>query len=106
MSVSTKVFVERMPWNDSTKIWVTSRGEDGRRFNYTIGKEGFLLATVVKEGEMAPNPLMILPFEFVDQFVDALIEKIPPVKKEVVESELNATKYHLEDMRKLVFKAK
>jgi hypothetical protein len=36
--------------------------------------------------------------------VDAIVEKTPPAVKERISGELEATKYHLEDLRKLILK--
>ncbi len=97
-----KVFTERLGWSDETRVWIGQR--NGPNFaNATIGKDGRLIMTAVKEGEQLPEPLMILPTPVWQMIVDAIAEKTPPSKKEALDAELTATKYHLEDMRQLVF---
>jgi hypothetical protein len=57
----------------------------------------------MKEGEALAQPLMVLPTPVWQLIVDAIAEKTPPSKKEALGAELSATKFHLEDMRRLVF---
>ena len=95
------VYVERQGWSDSTMIWLVRRDARGV-YNCTIEK-GFVVETLVKGGEQPSVPFCILPRMQVDAIVTALTEKITPPKQEAIDAELGATKYHLEDMRKLVF---
>jgi len=97
-----KVFTERLGWSDMTRVWVGVR--DRRGFsNATVGKDGRLVMTLTKEGEAAAQPLLVLPTPVWQMIVDAIAQKTPPSKKEAVDAELTATKFHLEDMRHLVF---
>jgi len=100
----TKVFIEPQPWNQTVKVWLTARWGNGKRYNYTIGENGHMKATEVEDGMEPPSPLMIIPQDMLQDIVDAFTEKVPPTKRERVEAELEATKYHLEDMRKLALK--
>jgi len=97
-----RVFTERLGWSDETRVWVGQYS--GSNFaNATVGEDGRLVLTVLKEGESPASPLMVLPTPVWQLIVDAIAEKTPPAKKEALDAELAATKYHLEDMRQLVF---
>lgn len=53
------------------------------------------------------HSFMVIPRRFpIQELVDALTSKevLPPTIQAEVQAELKATKYHLEDLRKLVFK--
>ena len=73
----------------------------GKLFTASIGKGGELIMTEVKDG-METKPMMTLPYEAWLALSDCLSEVIPETKKEIVDAELKATKFHLEDMRKLL----
>ena len=100
-----KVFIEKTPWNDSIKVWAGYRLPDGTFHNATM-ENGSMRFTGVKGGEMPADPLLVLPMDVWQMLVDATTETTPPTKREVIDSELKATKYHLEDMRRLIFDKK
>lgn len=53
------------------------------------------------------HPFMVIPHRFpIQELIDALTDErvLPPTKQVAIDAELKATKYHLEDLRKLVFK--
>ncbi len=95
------VYVEREGWSDLTIIWLVRRDARGV-YNCTI-TDGNIVETLIKEGEQPSAPFCRLPRMQVDAIVSALTEKITPPKQEAIDAELGATRYHLEDMRKLVF---
>lgn len=96
------VNIVRRPWGMDAELWV-ARKIDDKTLVLNVSESGTLTETIVKEGEQPQKPFAIMPLELLQVFVDALTDKIPPTKKEVVEGILEATKFHLEDMRKLVF---
>lgn len=102
MNEEWKVHVNNEPWSDNTVVWL-GRYKDGRFYNATIAKDGYLQLDEQKEGAVPP-PLMKLPTPVWKQLIDAVNKVVPPIEKEIVDAELKATRYHLEDMRTLVFK--
>lgn len=76
---------------------------DGKDSIAHINKNGLLEVEPLKEGELNPAPFMQVSSDIWQLLVDAITESTPPTKKEVVEAQLESVKYHLEDMRKLVF---
>lgn len=84
--------------------------ELGKSYNGYLDK-GRLEWQEIKEGDEWSNyyPFMVVPYRFpIQELIDALSDKsiLPPTKTIEFEAELKATKYHLEDMRKLVFDQK
>jgi hypothetical protein len=75
---------------------------------------GYLEKGVIQWEEMPEGslydkftPFMILPYRFpLQELIDALTNKyvLPPTKQQEIDAELKATKYHLEDMRKIALK--
>lgn len=98
-----KVYTERVGWSDEVRVWLGVR-QNGRFSNARVDKTGHLELTEMKEGAETPEPLMVVPTSVWQMIVDAVAEKTPPTKKEALNAELGATKFHLEDMRALVFK--
>jgi len=82
------------------------KGEDGKRF---LAKPIELDYTPIKPGQMYPAPTLELPEFMAQEFLKELsnsLEKIgiQPEGVEKTKGILEATKYHLEDMRTLIFK--
>lgn len=100
-----KVYIDKQPWNMRLKVWLVQR-VNSKVFNATIGKYGQIVMTEHKEGAVDPDCLMEVPELVWQKIVDAIADKVPPTKKEAIDAELLATKFHLEDMRRLVFKNK
>ena len=99
-----RVYVQHEGFSDNVVIWLGEH-RDARFYNATVGQNGYLELAESKEGEQ-PAPLLRVPAMIWQQIVDAIATEVTPTKQEVVDAELLATKYHLEDMRKLVFKTK
>ena len=64
-------------------------------------KDGFIRLVDIKRGELDPHPTLRVNRDVWQALKMALIDK-QEREKSTVESELIATKYHLEDMRKLL----
>ena len=84
--------------------------ELGKTYNGYL-KEGNIIWNEIDEGANwdAHIPFMRIPHRFpIQELIDALTDKevLPTTKQAEIDSELKATKYHLEDLRKLVFKDK
>lgn len=98
-----KIFIERVGWSDQVKVWLGYRNNQTGGFsNATVGEKGVLVITEIKEGEEYP-PLLTMPRYVWGMLVDAINEQVPNEPKEVVDSELKATKFHLEDLRKMIY---
>lgn len=95
------VKVEDVPYAWQKRVWLLQVSKDGVIHNATVGKDGFLVMKLYKESEPLPTPLFVIPGMAWKPFVDAVTEALPPIEKEVVDAELKATRFHLEDMRKL-----
>jgi hypothetical protein len=95
------VYVERVGWSDSNKVWLVRRDARGT-YNCTIEK-GCIEETLITENGIDQPCFFQLPIWVTQDIIDALVEKLPPTKKEAVDAELKATIRHLEDMRDLVF---
>jgi hypothetical protein len=96
------------PVEGSTEIFLTMKDKnDGTRTHLTYDNQQFT-AHKLPIGQLGVQPLFKLPWELSQKFLQAMANKlneigIRPEGKPVLENELTATKYHLEDMRKLVF---
>jgi hypothetical protein len=98
-----KFIVNRKPQWDAYEIYLV--GSDGvRSYIYNIGKDGKIIEKVMVDGAVDSPPLMMLGGDLWESFVLAVSNNLPNIKKDVVDAELTATKYHLEDMRDIVFK--
>jgi hypothetical protein len=65
-----------------------------------------MVRRVVKEGEIIGDPSFSVPNNFANEFMLALKEAIREYEgstPDFSQGELKATKYHLEDMRNLIF---
>lgn len=100
-------FINFQPWNLSLAIYLLEYGVDGKEFFITWNGVNMESHTHVN-GEKATPFLEIFgdySKPFMQAMADALNEHgVNPTGKPVLENELTATKYHLEDMRNLVFK--
>ena len=96
------------PESDEIKVFILRR--DGAKTEYiTIGKDGFFEIDSVPEGAVIKPFFRINGFfwqgDFLESFANAIRETgVAPESEAKLSATLEATKYHLEDMRKLVFK--
>ena len=102
-----QIVVNPRPGSFEIEVWIISV-ESGKAKVANINKDGYLELKEVKDGMPAEDniPFMRVPYPVWELIVNAIAEKTPPLKKEVLDAELSATKFHLEDMRKLVFEDK
>ncbi len=92
-------------WGDFKILWLM-KFELGKSFNGYLEK-GILQWVEVPEAAMndTMTPFMRIPRNFDTQMlIDALTNQKKATEQVETLSELKATRYHLEDMRKLVFK--
>ena len=76
--------------------------EKGYRVSLAHFVNGQIEREEIKDGGIEAKPTMTLPKELWEAIKTSMIDNKVREKSEV-EAELGATKYHLEDMRKLVF---
>lgn len=100
-----QIVVNPRPGSFEIEVWLINI-ESGKAKVANVNKDGYLELKEVKDETNPGPPFMRVPHPVWELIVNAIAEKTPPLKKEVVDAELSATKFHLEDMRKLVFEAK
>lgn len=100
-----KVSIYTEPRFDRTHILLYLERPEGKRF---VVKPTELYFEEYSEAEGAKHTFSMNGLEakeFLQSMVDEAAKRgIFPKGKEIIENELTAVKYHLEDMRKLVFK--
>lgn len=100
-------FLLNQGWGDFKVLWLI-KYELGKAFNGYL-KEGFIEWQEVTPKEEANPDKYLVPFMKVgrhfpiQEMIDALTDTRKATEQVETLSELKATKYHLEDMRKLVF---
>lgn len=92
-----KCIVVNQPWNDMVEVYLLNQVQ---RKIAVLSGEGTVILKEFVEG--VNEPLMKLPYMAWQSILSAMGDVEPDIKKEVVDSELKATKYHLEDMRTLL----
>src|SRR3989304_3893135 len=101
------VVLQQAPWSDEYELWIGFVNKATGKFSIATVKEGgYLELKEFKEGEIKIPPTMRINGRVWDGLAEALRRGISQIDKKVVDVELSATQYHLEDMRKLVFEDK
>lgn len=95
-----RVEVIREPWKDSVKVYLLQSFPTGT-VAYSM-EGGVLVGRSLEEGVSEISPLLAINGFMWEQVVRALTSSLPNIQKDTVDAELKATKYHLEDMRKMV----
>lgn len=96
------IVVRPVPWNDYQEIWI-GQNINGKMYQFSVDKNGDLESKVVENGQEA-TPILRIPRNVWWSLAEAIRGVLP--EPEPQKNELTATKYHLEDMRKLVFMKK
>jgi hypothetical protein len=99
------ISVKFTPWSDVVEVWIANkRREVGKIDIYHFDDKGQMIASDFKEGASGPAPTMIINRRIWEGIQRAFqgIKETP--EKQSVDAELKATKNHLEDMRKIVFR--
>ena len=103
-----EVFFEYRDYANQLEVYVFENRPDGKRA--IVEELGNPCVTrLLKEGESIWEPTFSMHGPMAKAFLQAFancLDKmgVKPEGKPVLENELTATKYHLEDMRNLVFK--
>ena len=93
-------------YNDTVELWIGQEIQ-GRFYLASVTKDGYLTMKEIKDGAMEETPTIRLNAVVWEAFAEAIRGVLPPaIDKKEVDAELKASKYHLEDMRKLVFNRK
>ncbi len=95
------IYIERTPWADEVLIYIKGREANGKKF---IVKP---IPLVLEERQPDGKPLeptIRLDGELGEQFMPALLKALAHYGLKTDAGELASMKYHLEDMRSLVFK--
>lgn len=100
MSDQFKVHVEREIWNDNISIRIATKDAD----NFYVAK-----SVVFQQADVGAyiDPCLRLPFDAAQKLMDELWHAgVRPAQTIGTAGQTDAIKYHLEDMRRLVFKDK
>lgn len=97
------LYVSHQPWEDNVRVDIAKRMFNGSLSTASIGEDGHMTLTERKEGEQNP-PFMVIPYEAWSAFQELFSAVTPNIDAKEIDAELKATKFHLEDMRNLVFK--
>lgn len=102
-----KCFVDYNPVRNATEVFIVGIGANGQRW---VAEPVVLVFSPMEIGKTI-DPTLRFEHHHAKQFLQSLADGLaetgfrPDVTKAMV-SELEATRYHLEDMRNLVFKEK
>lgn len=95
-----KIFVEQRPWKDETTLYIRGEDESGKLFYVEPMKMVFNL---YKLGETM-EPTLRFDGWSAREILPALHSAITDTGYVEKDRSIDAIKYHLEDMRKIVFK--
>lgn len=104
--MSIKVSIDYDPDIRGTRVWIVDEKPDGLHVFKALGFEDKLLSYAEE-----PEPTFIFGrregFEFLQELSSALVRAgFKPDELEASNKQVSAMTYHLEDMRRLVFKQK
>lgn len=102
-----QIVVNPRPGSFEIEVWLINI-EGGKARIANVDKNGYLQLKEIKDAYSTEDniPFMRVSHPVWELIVNAIAQVTPPLKKEVLDAELSATKFHLSDMRKLVFKDK
>ena len=100
-----KVYVDYTNYNCECRLWIVDDFGNGRRILNYVNDQW--IATELKEGDFAEKPSLNLPGRFSNEFMQAIVEAFTArgIKTEndhKIQGKLDATLYHLEDLRSLL----
>lgn len=93
--------VTQEPWNDTVKVHLAFR-HNGKLQLAKIENGKVVLSDHKEDADS--EPMFVLPYMAWETVLGAIGGIPSDIKQESVDAELKATKYHLEDMRKLALK--
>ena len=95
------VSVRHQPYSDLVEVWIAQQDARGTSIIH-FDDNGRMVITLLKEGAINPEPTMKVNGWIWDGIRQAINGVEPMPSKQAVDAELSATKYHLEDVRKLL----
>lgn len=99
-----RIYFDQQPWQDLVRVFIVGQTE-GKTF--VVKPMELIMETTAHDPANRMEPSLQLQGEFAREFLPALSDALNASGFKGVESpdtsELKATKYHLEDMRKIVF---
>lgn len=101
MGPAYEMVIQDQPWNWAVAVYLVNRGSEGVFVGRIVKSR--LTWEKIKEGSEYPEEPTLLFNRDVWQVMKESMTENHERDKHTVEAELGATKYHLEDMRKLVF---
>jgi hypothetical protein len=99
MMAQFEIQMEELPTQFGLSIWIILREGD----RIYVAKPIALEFQEWSRGQRLDRPTLFIEDHYRMPFMEALKRAVEKVDIRAVEGELKATKYHLEDMRKLVF---
>lgn len=99
-----RFYFHQLPYADKTEVYLIGEAADGKRF---LAKNVNLIFEPIAEGSLFPAPTFEFSGNMSREFFPALTTALAESGYRAASQdagELAATKYHLEDMRKLVLK--
>ena len=100
-------FIERNFYTGTMDVFMYEKTYNGR-YIVAQNEKGELIRTLLNSGEALDRekfrPILRIPEENFQDFVDALAQKTPPTKGKFVDGKLEGTERHLVDMQKIVNK--
>lgn len=98
-----KVQIERKPTSDAINVWLIQYDQT-QAYNLNTDGETYK-TTLIKEGDdfNVHKPFLCIPGVAWEAIAKAIAEEAPK-DKDVVDAELKATKTHLRDLQRIVFK--
>lgn len=94
------------PWSDTQELWIGKVESNGKFYRGEVQEDGYLKLIETQEGSEMSTPTLRINRRAWEGFAEALRGVTPAIDKKEVDAELKATKYHLEDMRKLALSVK
>ena len=108
MTDNFKIHAQENLNNGELEIYIINDNHNGAR---SVCKPMEMVFTELPMGHPSKGPSLSIPLSFTGAFLQAMADLchklgVRPGEEPVLENELKAIKYHLEDMRSLVFKEK
>ena len=102
-----KFFINYRDWSANMEVYLVQDDKINNSRVFVTLENGQFLETQTVIGKEV-KPLFVLPFGLADEFMQAMAELLhkhgfKAKGQPVLQNEIDAVKYHLEDMRKLVF---
>lgn len=95
-----EIYVNNEPWTGNVEIYILVK--QGYRLMLATYEKGEIVLTEKKEGAYVAKPFIKIPKDIYYALAMVFKDVLPPIEKHAIDGELKATKFHLEDLRKLL----